>query len=55
VTLIGPMTAISDLGIIGLAIASFALGLAVGVLLTLGAVQLIARIIWHIWRMSRPD
>jgi hypothetical protein len=49
------MTVISDLGIFGLAIAALTLGLFIGIVLTLGAVQLIGRIIWHIYIMSRSD
>jgi len=49
------MTAITDLGIVSLSMVAFLLGLMVGILITLGAVQLIARLIWHLWIMTRPN
>jgi len=49
------MTAIANVGVVGLFIIAFMLGLFVGVVSTLGAVQLVARIIWHIYVMSRQE
>ena len=45
----------ANFGLVGLVIAAFLLGLFIGIILTLGSVQLVVRIIWHIWVMSRNE